>query len=158
MIEDTPQLANKGQLYTSNETVIATPMNRVEYNVYRGWVLPSNEHPNDAGYLVEHIDGGESNHPNHLGYITWIPKDVFERFYSLHQVVEQKEPTWLDRLKEEYESLNNNIIKLHEFMISDQFLNSDISFHQRNLMQLQIGNMTNLLYILGERIHRATLD
>ena len=60
----------------------AKPMNRKEYNDYRGWELPSDENGADEGYLVEYIDGGQSNHPNHKGYISWSPADVFEKAYK----------------------------------------------------------------------------
>ena len=50
----------------------AAPMNRGEYNKYRGWTIPANENPNDEGYLVKYQDGYES----------WSPKAVFEESYS----------------------------------------------------------------------------
>lgn len=59
----------------------AKPMNRLEYNQYRGWELPSDENGADEGMLVEYIDGGKSNHPNHEGYISWSPIDVFDKAY-----------------------------------------------------------------------------
>jgi hypothetical protein len=31
--------------------------------------------------LVEYIDGGAANHPQHKGYISWSPLDVFHRSY-----------------------------------------------------------------------------
>jgi hypothetical protein len=34
-------------------------MNRAEYNVFRGWVLPIDEDGTDEGYLVEYQDGGK---------------------------------------------------------------------------------------------------
>ncbi len=61
--------------------VKAFKMNRQEYNDYRGWELPSDENGLDDGYLVEYLDGGKSNHPNHEGYISWSPSEVFERAY-----------------------------------------------------------------------------
>ena len=59
----------------------AIPMSRAEYNDLRGWVLPSDENGEDAGYLVEYLDGGRANHPNFVGYISWSPADVFEKAY-----------------------------------------------------------------------------
>lgn len=59
----------------------ATPMTRREYNELRGWTVPADENPDDDGYLVENIDGGKANHPDFTGYISWSPKDVFERAY-----------------------------------------------------------------------------
>lgn len=67
--------------YEGTKRVHARPMNRGEYNAYRGWEVPADENPADDGYLVEYLDGGKSNHPDHAGYISWSPKDVFERAY-----------------------------------------------------------------------------
>ena len=68
--------------YEGTKRVHARPMTRGEYNAYRGWEVPADENPADDGYLVEYLDGGKSNHPNHAGYISWSPKDVFERSYK----------------------------------------------------------------------------
>lgn len=70
------------KLYTCNKVVLAKPMNRLEYNNLRGWTVPPDENPQDEGYLVEYIDGGKANHPDFKGYISWSPKDVFERGYQ----------------------------------------------------------------------------
>ena len=67
--------------YEGTKRVHARPMNRGEYNAYRGCEVPADENPADDGYLVEYLDGGKSNHPDHAGYISWSPKDVFERAY-----------------------------------------------------------------------------
>lgn len=71
------------QLFCGFKKIIAVPMTRIEYNNYRGWQLPAEEAPlaDDAGYLVEYLDGGESNHPAHSGYISWSPKSVFDNAY-----------------------------------------------------------------------------
>jgi hypothetical protein len=63
------------------KVVFAKPMTRADYNLYRGWELPADEDGRDAGMLVEYTDGGKSNHPEHEGYISWSPLDVFERAY-----------------------------------------------------------------------------
>ena len=68
--------------YISHKVVLAKPMRRDEYNDYRGWTLPDDEDGTDAGYLVEYIDGGQANHPDHQGYISWSPAAVFERGYA----------------------------------------------------------------------------
>ncbi len=62
--------------------VIATAMSRLEYNEYRGWELPSNENGSDKGFLVEYVDGSEANHPEHKGYISWSPEEVFNNAYK----------------------------------------------------------------------------
>ena len=67
--------------FIGTKMVLARPMGRGEYNAYRGWVCPADENPEDEGFLVEYVDGGKANHPAHAGYISWSPKDVFERAY-----------------------------------------------------------------------------
>lgn len=70
------------QLYVGTKVIAATPMTRLEYNKYRNWQLPADENGDDEGYLVEYQDGGKPNHPDHSGYISWSPKDVFDRSYQ----------------------------------------------------------------------------
>lgn len=67
--------------FIGTKMILARPMGRGEYNTYRGWEIPADENPLDEGFLVEYPDGGKSNHPAHSGYISWSPKDVFERAY-----------------------------------------------------------------------------
>ena len=67
--------------YIGTKVIHALPMTRQAYNDYRGWQLPDNEDGSDDGYLVEYVDGGKANDPRHAGYISWSPKDVFERAY-----------------------------------------------------------------------------
>lgn len=67
--------------YIGTKLIKARPMSRAEYNTYRGWELPADESGADAGMLVEYIDGGQANHRDHEGYISWSPLDVFERAY-----------------------------------------------------------------------------
>lgn len=68
--------------YYGTKKIDARPMNRQQYNEYRGWQLPFDEVGSDEGYLVEYLDGGTSNHPNHAGYISWSPKAQFEKAYQ----------------------------------------------------------------------------
>lgn len=67
--------------YIGTKILVATPMTREEYNAYRGWEVPGDEDGKDEGYFVEYRDGGAPNHPEHAGYISWSPKDVFENTY-----------------------------------------------------------------------------
>lgn len=69
------------QQYIGTKLINAKPMTRQAYNELRGWTVPADENPADDGYLVEYIDGGQANHPDFAGYISWSPKDVFERAY-----------------------------------------------------------------------------
>lgn len=68
--------------YFGTKEIIAKPMTRQEYYDYRGWELPSDEDGADAGFLVEYVDGGASNHPDHAGYISRSPADVFSNAYQ----------------------------------------------------------------------------
>ena len=43
-------------VYEGTKLVQATPMNRLEYNQYRGWDLPAYENGADEGFLVEYLD------------------------------------------------------------------------------------------------------
>ena len=68
-------------LYIGVKIVGLKPMSRVEYNDHRGWALPDSEDGDEEGYLVEYKDGEESNHPEHLGYISWAPKEQANKVY-----------------------------------------------------------------------------
>lgn len=63
--------------YIGVKEILATPMTRGEYNDHRDWDLPENEDGDDEGYLVEYLDSPQG----HTHYISWSPKDVFERAY-----------------------------------------------------------------------------
>jgi hypothetical protein len=72
---------NDPTTYIGNKLVKATPMNRLAYNEYRGWELPANENGEDEGYLIEYLDSPNGNDSRHFGYISWSPKEVFDRAY-----------------------------------------------------------------------------
>ena len=78
------------QKYIGTKTVLATSMTRCEYNKYRGWDVPANENPEDEGFLVEYLDGGQQNHPDHAGYISWSPAGVFARAYQAQPEIAEK--------------------------------------------------------------------
>ena len=67
--------------YIGTKIISATPMNREDYNSYRGWTLPTDENGADDGYIVEYADGGKSNDSRHVGYISWSPKEQFDNAY-----------------------------------------------------------------------------
>lgn len=68
--------------FFGTKQIRARAMTRQEYNDYRGWELPADENGADAGFLVEYTDGGQANHPDHLGYISWSPAAVFSNAYK----------------------------------------------------------------------------
>ena len=57
--------------YIGTKIIMAKPMTRGEYNIYRGWKIPENENPEDEGYLVKYSDNYES----------WSPKEAFDEAY-----------------------------------------------------------------------------
>ena len=69
--------------YLGVKEINAKPMNRLDYNKFRGWELPADENGEDEGYLVEYIDGGKANTKEYEGYVSWSPKDVFEKAYTV---------------------------------------------------------------------------
>ncbi|MCA8017750.1 DUF2829 domain-containing protein [Burkholderia metallica] len=69
------------QRHVGVKLINAKPMSRGEYNALRGWSVPTDENPADDGYLVEYVDGGAPNTAQFDGYVSWSPKEVFERAY-----------------------------------------------------------------------------
>lgn len=55
--------------YIRISCITAKPLTRGEYNEFRGWQIPADEDPKDDGYLVEYEDG----------YLSWCPKEQFEK-------------------------------------------------------------------------------
>jgi hypothetical protein len=69
------------KMYIGTKLINAEPMTRAAYNEFRGWSLPADENGEDAGYLVEYLDGGKPNVPTHAGYVSWSPAAQFEEAY-----------------------------------------------------------------------------
>lgn len=67
--------------HIGTKLINASPMTREAYNHLRGWTVPADENPADDGYLVEYLDGGRPNVAGFAGYVSWSPKDVFDRAY-----------------------------------------------------------------------------
>lgn len=72
---------NQMQKYIGTKQLNAKPMTRMEYVAFRGWDLPADENGEDEGFLVEYLDGGKANTAAYEGYVSWSPKDVFEKAY-----------------------------------------------------------------------------
>lgn len=70
------------ELHVGTKVINSEPMTRQEYNDFRGWLLPVDENGDDEGFLVEDLDGGTANTDSFDGYVSWSPKDVFERAYA----------------------------------------------------------------------------
>lgn len=67
--------------YIGTKLINAKPMTRAEYIAFRGWTVPADENPDDAGFLVEYTDGSRGNTDLYAGYVSWSPADVFDRAY-----------------------------------------------------------------------------
>lgn len=96
--------------FTGTKTVRAKPMSRKEYNDLRGWEVPADEDPNDAGMLVEYLDGGKANHPDFSGYISWSPLDVFQRAYKEQPEKKEKESVAPKVSPEEVEGMFEQVV------------------------------------------------
>lgn len=129
--------------YVGIKELKATPMTKEEYCQYRGWEIPKNEEPGESGYLVEYLDGGKPNDERHEGYISWSPKDVFEKSY-------RENGSFLQRLRIEQDELNQKLGKLEEFMAGDNF--KTIDEQQQNLLRSQSFHMSSYNKILVQRI------
>ena len=57
--------------YIGTKIIMAKPMTRGDYNIYRGWKIPKDENPADEGYLVKYSDDYES----------WYPRKAFDEAY-----------------------------------------------------------------------------
>jgi hypothetical protein len=73
--------------FIGTKEVKARPLNLGAYNALRGWETPANENPDTEGYLVEYLDSPNKNHPDYDNYISWSPKDVFERSYRRNETL-----------------------------------------------------------------------
>lgn len=130
--------------YIGTKEINAMPMNRQEYNNFRGWKLPDDEDGADEGYLVEYVDGGKANTTQHNGYVSWSPKDVFERAYKVSD-------TPLDRMYVEYNELQSKYNKLNLFLERED-AETIVGEMQFNLMKDQEIKMKEYLFILRIRI------
>lgn len=82
-LNDPFRMLGETKTYLGTKVISAVPMNRLDYNVFRGWELPKDENGEDEGYIVMYADGGKPNVPGFSGYISWSPQDVFEKSYQL---------------------------------------------------------------------------
>jgi len=134
------------QHYVGTKIIKAMPMTRGDYNVYRGWDIPADENPEDAGYLVEYTDGGQPNHAEHAGYISWTPAAVFEGAY-VPMGDQSGNPDWVQRLVAEKVQLDDRLSKLTAYLDSTDVVNPYI-LKMREQQQLMQG----LSKLLDERL------
>lgn len=135
--------------YIGVKIIKASPLTLGAYNEYRGWKLPEDEAPDSPGYLVEYLDGGKPNHPNHAGYISWSPKDIFNKAYICFGNVEGM-PPHQQRVVAEEADLRNRYEKLCAFIGTDIYEALD-KFERQRLMAQGLA-MNGYLEVLVERI------
>lgn len=131
--------------YIGTKVINAKPMNRLEYSQFRGWNLPANENGSDEGYLVEYVDGGKPNTSEYKCYVSWSPKDVFEKAYQLAE-------TPLDRMRIESLGLNDKLSGLGNFLESEAFKSVDSV--TQGMLKVQYQMMCNYWQILNQRSTR----
>jgi hypothetical protein len=137
------------QQFIGTKLVNAKPMNRADYNILRGWELPTDEDGTDEGYLVEYVDGGKANVVGYDGYVSWSPAEVFNKSY-------RECDTYSDRLRIEYDDLYEKCKKLINFVYSDSF--SSIPAEGRALLLAQSAAMGDYSALLGTRMGREDGD
>jgi hypothetical protein len=157
--------------YIGTKAVAAQPMTRLTYNIFRGWALPADENGADEGYLVEYLDRVEN--PPHVegyqGYISWSPKEVFERAYRPVRQAERSEAataegagtasvetttedTWQTRLLNEYSDLKAKFAGLHA-MVNGPLIRTLPKFDRQDLRD-QLVHMDGYLRALERRVGR----
>lgn len=144
----------------------AKEMSRKEYCEYRGWKVPEDENPEDRVYLVEYEPDATSkpNHPNHIGYISMSPKNVFEIAYrpvlTLKDIntIELESPNYYNlpeykkRIISELVELDSKINKLDDFILANTLFGDLPKDEQTRLVQ-QCKAMQSYCSILVERIN-----
>lgn len=136
-------LAHALTAFIGTKSVLATTMTRGEYNEYRGWTIPENEDPSEQGYLVEYVDGGKPNDERHTSYISWSPRDVFEKSYHQTQTPQ-------DRVRLEQIELTQKLDALENFL--DKGQPAFIDDEQWALLQEQQKHMDAYNDVLAKRI------
>lgn len=134
---------SKSFKYEGKKTIKAQPMNRLDYNLLRGWELPKDENGSDEGYLVEYLDSPNKNTDFSDYYVSWSPKNVFERAYKVSE-------TYMDRLIIEYDDLKEKIDKLKAFLERPDF-DDIVGEEEAPLIRKQYKIMDEYLYVLRIR-------
>jgi len=136
------------QHFVGTKIVKSKPMTRLVYCDYRGWELPADEDGSDEGYLVEYLDGGKPNHPDHEGYISWAPKEQHENAYlcmgnlGTYTPAQQKLFAQKAQLEYQIKSLRQEIKEVDEVLVTTW---------EVQLMETQLAYMEAQLNVLTER-------
>lgn len=136
--------------FIGTKIINAIAMTRLAYNELRGWELPADENGDDEGYLVEYLDGGQANHPDYAGYISWSPKAVFEKAYVEIGDADGS-PDHILRVKAERAQLHDRLTKLQAFFDNARFQSLDAA--EKSRMQRQAMCMIDYLDVLDSRLN-----
>ena len=118
--------------YIGTKTIMAMPMAKSEAEKVLNRSLADAKGGED-GYLVEYPDG----------YKSWSPKETFEEAYKIAD-------TYLDRMRIEYADVKERVLKLHTFMMSEEFRN--MPKEKQAMLKEQYSAMSAYAEILGQRI------
>lgn len=140
-------------LFVGTKLIKARPMTRGEYNIYRGWRLPAGELGSDPGYLVEYLDGGPTTHPKHDGYISWSPKDVFEKAYLPCPADVIDYPPYLQRVGAELAQVRDRLTKLQAFIGTPSW--KGLTPESKTLLQCQERIMVEYDAVLAARTKQS---
>lgn len=138
------------QTYIGTKIIKAEPMTRGDYNKLRGWTVPSDENPDDEGFLVEYLDGGKANVKGFNGYVSWSPKAVFEQAYVCVGNVEGLQPHQ-QRVAAEYSQLCDRVAKLNSFILTSPHF-SGLPDAEQARLERQRQHMSDYAAVLLERI------
>lgn len=124
--------------YIGTKTIMAMPMAKSEAEKVLNRSLAEAKGGED-GYLVEYPDG----------YKSWSPKETFEEAYNVAD-------TYLDRMRIEYADVKERVLKLHTFLMSEEF--RALPKEKQAKLQAQCGAMSAYVEILGQRIDVAKME
>lgn len=122
---------NKSKQYTCIKSVKAEPCDLYTAQTVLGRKFYKDDCDNMMGYLVEYEDG----------YISWSPKDVFEKGYALTE-------THVDRMKFELAELNERIAKATHALYTPDLMDS----FEREQLSKQLEHMRDYAETLHGRI------
>lgn len=124
--------------YTGTKTIMAMPMAKTEAEKVLNRSLADAKGGED-GYLVEYPDG----------YKSWSPKETFEEAYKIAD-------TYFDRMRIEYAELKERILKLHAFLMSEEF--RELHKDKQAKLENQYSAMSAYIGFLGQRIDDAKME
>ena len=124
--------------YIGTKTIMAMPMAKSEAEKVLNRSL-ADAKGGEGGYLVEYPDG----------YKSWSPKETFEQAYKIAD-------TYLDRMRIEYADVKERVLKLHTFLMSEEF--RALPQDKQAKLHAQGDAMSAYVGILGKRIDEAKIE